>query len=155
MQKLNLPEYRFRIKNENGKEFVFDELRKKFVRLTPEEWVRQNFIRFLVEEKHYRHSLMAVEAVVNINNNPLRADLIVFGKTGQPIVAVEFKAPSVRITQDTFNQIVRYNMNLKVYFLIVSNGLSHFCCRIDYTNNSYLFLQEMPDFEEVLSAPGK
>jgi hypothetical protein len=109
----------------------------------------------LVEEKHYRHSLMAVEAVVNINNNPLRADLIVFGKTGQPIVAVEFKAPSVRITQDTFNQIVRYNMNLKVYFLIVSNGLSHFCCRIDYTNNSYRFLQEMPDFEEVLSAPGK
>ena len=149
MQKLNLPEYTFRIKNENGKEFVFDELRKKFVRLSPEEWVRQNFIRFLVEEKHYRHSLMAVETLVNVNNNPLRADLVVFGKNGQPILAAEFKAPSVKISQDTFNQLVRYNMKLKVDFLIVSNGLSHFCCQIDYTHNSYQFLQEIPAFEEI------
>ncbi|MDX9882376.1 MAG: type I restriction enzyme HsdR N-terminal domain-containing protein [Prolixibacteraceae bacterium] len=149
MQKLNLPEYSFRIKNENGKELIFDELRKKFVRLTPEEWVRQNFIRFLIAEKKYSPALMVVEAGVNVNNNLLRADLVVFGRNGQPLLAAEFKAPAVKISQDAFNQIVRYNMKLKVAYLIVSNGLSHFCCRIDYPSNSYDFLQEIPDFTDV------
>ena len=150
MQKLNLPEYSFRIRTENEKESVFDELRKKFVRLTPEEWVRQNFIRFLIADKNYPASLMAVEAGININNNLLRADLIVFGKNGQPVIAVEFKAPSVKISQDTFNQIVRYNMKLKVDYLMVSNGLSHFCCKIDYSTNDYQFLQEIPDFNDLI-----
>lgn len=150
MQKLNLPEYSFRIKNENGKDSIFDELRKKFVRLTPEEWVRQNFIRFLTDEKKFPAPLMAIEAGVNINNNLLRADLVVFGKSGQPLIAVEFKAPSIKISQETFNQIVRYNMNLKVEYLIVSNGLSHFCCKIDYPANSYEFLQEIPDYPDLI-----
>ncbi len=150
MQKLNLPEYSFRIKNENGKEMVFDELRRRFVKLTPEEWVRQNFVRFLITEKKFPPALIAVEAGVNVNNNPLRADLIVFGKDGQPVLAAEFKAPSVKISQDTFNQIVRYNMNLKVGYLIVSNGLSHFCCRIDYPANSYQFLQEIPNYPDLI-----
>ena len=150
MQKLNLPEYTFKLKLENGKEVIFDMLRKKYVRMTPEEWVRQNFIRFLVEEKNFPASLMAVETLVNVNNNPLRADLIVFGKSGQPLVAVEFKAPSVKISQDTFNQIVRYNMNLKVEYLIVSNGLAHYCCKIDYMANSYTFLQEIPDYTVLI-----
>jgi len=152
MQKLNLPSYPFRIKKENGKDVIFDELRKKYVRLTPEEWVRQNFIRFLINEKKYPVSLMAVEAAVNVNKNMLRADLVIFGKNGQPVMAVEFKAPSVKISQDTFNQIVRYNMNLRVNYLIVSNGLSHFCCKIDYPANSYQFLQEIPDFSVVQSS---
>lgn len=149
MQVLNLPTYSFRIKSEKGKEYIFDDLRKKFVRLSPEEWVRQNFIRFLIEEKQFRPALMAPEAGVMVNGNALRADLIVYGRHGQPVVAVEFKAPTVKITQETFNQIVRYNMELKVDYLIVSNGLAHYCCLIDYLNNSYAFIENIPGFDEV------
>ncbi len=149
MQKLNLPQYSFQVKSSDGKEQIFDLLRKKYVRLTPEEWVRQNFIRYLVEEKGYPSALMVVEAGVNINNNPLRADLIVYGRSGLPLVAAEFKAPSVKITQQTFDQIVRYNMQLKVRFLMVSNGLLHYCCQIDYATNSYSFLPDIPDFGQI------
>ncbi len=150
MQKLNLPEYSFRIKTIQGKDFIFDSLRKKFVRLTPEEWVRQNFVQFLVTEKKYSVSLIVVEALVKVNNNPQRADLVVFDRIGNPVLAAEFKAPEVKISQQTFDQIVRYNMQLKVKFFIVSNGLEHFCCSINYAENSYAFLQEIPDFAEVL-----
>ncbi len=150
MQKLNLPEYSFRIKTTEGKSFIFDSLRKKYVRLTPEEWVRQNFVRFLIAEKNYSVSLMAVEAGVKVNNNPQRADLVIFNRSGNPLLIAEFKAPEVKINQQTFDQIVRYNMQLKVLFLIVSNGLEHYCCRINYNDNSYAFLPEIPDFAEVL-----
>ena len=150
MQKLNLPEYSFRIKTKEGKDFIFDALRKKFVRLTPEEWVRQNFVQFLISEKKYSVSLIAVEVVVKVNNNPQRADLVFFDRSGNPVLVAEFKAPEVKISQQTFDQIVRYNMQLKVKFLIVSNGLEHFCCSINYMDNSYAFLPEIPDFSDVL-----
>jgi hypothetical protein len=150
MQKLNLPEYSFKIKTTEGKSFIFDSLRKKYVRLTPEEWVRQNFVQFLIAEKNYSVSLMAVEAGVKVNNNPQRADLVIFNRSGNPLLIAEFKAPEVKINQQTFDQIVRYNMQLKVLFLIVSNGLEHYCCRINYDDNSYAFLPEIPDFAEVL-----
>jgi len=150
MQKLNLPEYSFRIKSKQEKDFIFDSLRKKFVRLTPEEWVRQNFVQFLIVEKKYSVSLIAVEAGVKVNNNPQRADLVVFDRSGNPVLVAEFKAPEIKISQQTFDQIVRYNMQLKVKFLIVSNGFEHFCCSINYAENSYAFLPEIPDFAEVL-----
>jgi len=150
MQKLNLPEYSFRIKTTEGKTFLFDALRKKYVRLTPEEWVRQNFVQFLIVEKKYSVSLIAVEAGVKVNNNPQRADLIVFDRTGAPILVAEFKAPDIKISQQTFDQIVRYNMQLKVKYLIVSNGLDHFCCQINYADNSYVYLAEIPHFTELL-----
>jgi hypothetical protein len=152
MQKLNLPEYSFRIKTTEGKTFLFDALRKKFVRLTPEEWVRQNFVQFLIIEKKYSVSLIAVEAGVRVNNNPQRADLVVFDRTGHPVLVAEFKAPEVKISQQAFDQIVRYNMQLKVKYLIVSNGLDHFCCRINYTDNSYAYLAEIPDFTVILES---
>lgn len=151
MQKLNLPEYSFRIKATEGKSFIFDSLRKKFVRLTPEEWVRQNFIQFLIVEKKYPVSLIAVEAGVKVNNNPQRADMIVFDRSGIPVLVAEFKAPEVKISQQTFDQIVRYNMQLKVKFLIVSNGLDHFCCSINYADNSYAFIAEIPEFNSILA----
>ena len=150
MQKLNLPEYSFRIKTTEGKIFIFDSLRKKYVRLTPEEWVRQNFVQFLIVEKNYSVSLIAVEAGVKVNNNPQRADLVVYDRSGNAALVAEFKAPEVKISQQTFDQIVRYNMQLKVKFLIVSNGLSHFCCQINYADNSYVYLAEIPDFSMVL-----
>ncbi len=150
MQKLNLPEYSFRIKTINNKEYIFDSLRRKFVRLTPEEWVRQNFMQFLVVEKHYSPSLIVIEALVKVNSNPQRADLIVFDRMGNPALVAEFKAPEVLVTQQTFDQIARYNMQLKVNFLIVSNGLVHYCCRINHTEKTYTFLPEIPDFTDVL-----
>lgn len=149
MQKLNLPEFSFRIKTEGGKSFVFDSLRKKFVRLTPEEWVRQNFVQFLILEKNFSVSLIAVEASVNVNNNSQRADLVIYDRNAQPLVIAEFKAPGIKISQQTFDQIVRYNMRLKVPFLIVSNGLEHYCCKINYSDGSYSFLPEIPDFKLV------
>ena len=151
MQKLNLPEYSFRIKTTEGKSFIFDSLRKKFVRLTPEEWVRQNFVQFLIVEKKYSVSLMTVEALVKVNNNPQRADLIVFDRSGSPALVAEFKAPEIKISQHAFDQIVRYNMQLKVQFLIVSNGLEHYFCKINYNDNSYAFLPEIPGFSEILT----
>jgi len=150
MQKLNLPEYSFKYKIREGKDYIFDSLRKKYIRLTPEEWVRQNFVQFLVNEKKYSQALIAVEAGVKVNNNPQRADLVVFDRSGNPILAAEFKAPEIKISQDTFDQIVRYNMQLKVKFLVVSNGMQHYCCQINYADNSYAFLPEIPDFSILI-----
>ncbi len=149
MQKLNLPEYSFRIKTSEGKLMIFDSLRKKYVRLTPEEWVRQNFVRFLLNEKGYSSSLVAIETLVNVNGNSQRADMVVFNRKGAPSLIAEFKAPEVKITQQTFDQIARYNMQLMVDFLIVSNGLNHYCCRINYMDKTYSFLQEIPDSSMV------
>lgn len=150
MQKLNLPEFSFRIKTENDKTFIFDAIRKKFVRLTPEEWVRQNFVQFLISVKNFSYSLIAIETSAKINNNQQRADLVVYNRLGVPILIAEFKSPDVKISQQTFDQIVRYNMRLKVPFLVVSNGLDHYCCKINYSENSYAFLSEIPDLKDII-----
>lgn len=146
MQKLNLPSYNFRIKTVQDKKMIFDCIRKKFVVLTPEEWVRQNFIQFLIQQKKYPESLMAVEKQIKVNNNPRRFDLVIYRKNGQAQLVAEFKAPGVKITQNAFDQVVRYNMVLRVERVIVSNGLQHFACQIDYAQNSYSFLQEIPEY---------
>lgn len=150
MQKLNLPEYSFKTRTEGNKLFIFDSLRKKYVRLTPEEWVRQNFVQFLISELKYSPPLIAVETGVRVNENQQRADLIVFDRRGNPVLVAEFKAPEVKISQQTFDQIVRYNMPLKVKFLVVSNGLQHYCCAVDYLQNSYSFRPNIPDFGEIM-----
>lgn len=148
MIKLNLPEYDFRTKMEDEKTFIFDDIRKKFVVLTPEEWVRQNFIRYLKTEKKYPESLMAVEKQIKVNRNQRRFDLLIYLRNGQPHLIAEFKAPNIKITQETFDQVVRYNMSLKVEMVLVSNGLQHFVCEIDYIKNSYSYLPEIPEFCE-------
>lgn len=148
MIKLNLPEYDFRTKMEDEKTFIFDDIRKKFVVLTPEEWVRQNFIRYLKTEKKYPESLMAVEKQIKVNRNQRRFDLLIYLRNGQPHLIAEFKAPNIKITQETFDQVVRYNMSLKVEMVLVSNGLQHFACEIDYIKNSYSYLPEIPEFCE-------
>ena len=146
MQKLNLPEYIFRIKQENAKQLIFDKIRKKFIVLTPEEWVRQNFIEYLKNEKKYPAALMAVEKQIIVNGKQRRYDLLIYNRKGLPHVIVEFKAPDVKITQQTFDQVVRYNMALQVEKVIVSNGLQHFACEIDYKSNNYSYLKEIPAF---------
>lgn len=146
MYKLNLPEYEFRIKKENDKQLIFDSIRKKFVVLTPEEWVRQNFVEFLKQERKFPASLMAIEKQVIVNGKQRRFDLLIYNRKGQPQLIAEFKSPEVKITQDTFDQVVRYNMVLQVENVIVSNGLQHFACVMDYKKNSYSFLTDIPAF---------
>jgi len=145
MQQLNLPVYSFKTKEEKGKSYIFDEIRKKYLQLTPEEWVRQHFVKYLIQEKNYPASLIVLEKGLKLNELSKRADVLIY-KDSSPILLVECKAPEVKITQSTFDQIARYNLTFKVPFLIVTNGMSHYCCQIDFENNSYKFLEEIPDF---------
>lgn len=147
MQPLNLPTYQFKLKQKGLNTQIFDMFRKKYVVLTPEEWVRQNFLQFLVQEKKFPASLIAVEMGLKYNLLKKRADVLVFDKTGNPYLMVECKAPEVKITQDVFDQIARYNMNFKVKYLVITNGLSHFCCQMDYSANNYKYLENIPFFK--------
>ncbi|WP_372773576.1 type I restriction enzyme HsdR N-terminal domain-containing protein [Mangrovibacterium sp.] len=148
---LNLPTYSFRTKQVEGKIQIFDQIRKKYLVLTPEEWVRQNFIRYLIDEKGFPASLMVVEAGLKLNQNQFRADLVVYNKSRSPLMIVEFKAPEIKITQKTFDQIARYNLTFEVPYLIVSNGMNHYCCQVDFEKRNYRFLQEIPTFMELCS----
>jgi len=147
--KLNLPEYTFRIKQEENKTFIFDEIRKKFLILTPEEWVRQNFIKYLIQEKGYPSSLMSIEGGLKINRNIFRTDLLIYNQKGNPILVIEFKAPDIKITQKAFDQIARYNIKFRAGYLIVSNGLQHYCCLINQKNGNYSFLKNIPTYMEI------
>ena len=146
MQQLNLPKYQFTITENEGKKKIFDPIRKKKIVLTPEEWVRQNFIMFLTLEKKYPASLIAVETKVNINGLSQRADIVVFGKKGTPVLIVECKAPTVKITQDTFYQVLRYNMRIQTKIICVTNGIQHYCALIDESGTSYKFLEQIPEY---------
>jgi len=151
MESLNLPTYSFNLKLIEQRKYIFDFIRKKYVILTPEEWVRQNFLKYLVEEKKYPASLIVVEKEFKLNNLSKRSDAVVYNKQGNPFLIIECKAPSVKIDQIVFEQIARYNMQLQVNYLIVTNGLSHYCCKIDFEKQSYLFLKEVPDYKLILN----
>ena len=144
---LNLPPREFNIRNGNdGNRQIFDRLRRRFVNLSPEEWVRQNFVEYLIEDKGFPKGLMSNEVSLTQNGISRRCDTLVADRFGRPFVIVEYKAPHIRITQQVFDQICRYNMVLHARYLIVSNGLTHFGCRIDYENNSYSFLRDIPAY---------
>ncbi len=146
MQELNLPRYEFRFTIKGNKNYIFDRIRRRYVLLTPEEWVRQHFILYLIREKNYPESLMAVEKQISINNVLFRFDLLTYTKAGKPFLIAEFKAPGVKISQEVFDQVVRYNMALKVERVVVTNGIHHYACQIDYMQNSYTFLNEVPEY---------
>jgi len=146
---LNLPQYTFRIREKLDKKLIFDGFRRRWVALTPEEWVRQNFVRYLTEEKHFPASLVAIERSLKMNQRDFRTDIVLFSKSGSPLVVVECKAPEVKISQLVFDQIARYNLDLRVSYLIVTNGLTHYCCRFDQEQLSYTFLPEIPDYKEI------
>ena len=143
---LNLPDTVLKTKLVEGITQVFDVVRKKYFKLTPEEWVRQNFIHYLNIEKNYPMGLMGVEKMIKYNNLQTRADIILYNKEGNPTMIIECKAPNIKITQDSFNQIAKYNFKLKVKFLVVTNGMQHFCCKMDYEKNINCFLEEVPAF---------
>ena len=146
MQLLNFPTYSFRFKNSENKVSIFDSIRKKFILLTPEEWVRQHVVEFLLNEKQYPKSLINVEKVVKVNGMNKRYDVIVFNSDGSIFLLIECKAPEVKIDQKTFDQIARYNLILNAQYLMVTNGLNHYFCEMDFENEKYTFLKELPEF---------
>lgn len=146
---LNLPAVALRTTSEQGVTKVFDPLRKKWVVLTPEEWVRQHFTAWLQSEYHYPAPLISNEIGIEVNGTRKRCDTVVFRREGTPLLIVEYKAPEVNITQAVFDQIVRYNMQLHAEYLIVSNGMNHYCCKIDYNRNSYHFIPVIPDYRDI------
>ena len=149
MLPLNLPNFDIKVKKSAEQLFVWDETRRKYITLTPEEWVRQHFVHFLVSEKGYRQELIANEVSIKLNETTKRCDTIIYDRQLTPLMIVEYKAPTITITPKVFDQIVRYNMVLHVQYLTFSNGLRHFCCRINYETQSYRFLKEIPDAQEI------
>ena len=147
MQNLNFPKYNFRFKSNENKTLIFDIIRKKFVVLTPEEWVRQHTIHFLTSEKKYPISHINVEKQLQLNDTVKRYDIVVFNKDGTIKTIVECKAPSIKTNQQTFDQIARYNLVLKSETLMVTNGLEHFFCKMDFANKKYLFLKDLPSYQ--------
>jgi hypothetical protein len=149
MIKLNLPVFEFRIKDTGKRKSIFDEIRKKYVALTPEEWVRQNFVKYLIQHKNYPTGLISLEMAISINKNEKRCDIVVFEKTGKPMLLVECKSPNVEITQKSFDQAIVYNMRLNVKYLILTNGKKHFCWMINSIEKKLDFLDSIPEFEKA------
>ena len=151
MLHLNLPKCTLKVSRDSADRLkVFDTLRKKYVALTPEEYVRQHFVNYLINDLHYPVGLTANEVTIKLNDTTKRCDTVVWNKTGRPVMIVEYKAPAIAITQEVFDQIVRYNMVLHADYIVVSNGLQHFCCRLDYTNNTYQFIPQIPDYNALI-----
>ena len=145
---LNLPPYPFKITEQNGQYFLFDEIRKKTLLITPEEWVRQHFVQFLVAQKKYPKSLIQLEGGLKLHGMNQRSDILVYNPSAEKILLVECKAPIVKITQAVFDQIARYNIIHRVPLLAVTNGLEHFYCRINFKEKKYIFLEELPDYDQ-------
>ena len=145
MQTLNFPKFTFRFKNSENKTSIFDVIRKKLVILQPEEWVRQHCVQFLIQEKNYPISLINIEKELIINGLKKRYDIVVFDTKGQIHLIVECKSPNVPITQTTFDQVARYNLALNATYLMVTNGLNHYYCQMDFDAERYQFLKEIPN----------
>ena len=149
MMQLNLPTYEYRLREQNGRQQIFDVLRRRYVALTPEEWVRQHFVHYLIEHKGYPKGLLANEVELRVGEKHLRCDTVLYDKALHPKIIVEYKAPEIAITQKVFNQITVYNMLLHVDYLIVSNGMQHYCCQMDYEQNRYKFLSDIPSYDNL------
>ncbi|EGV42744.1 type I restriction enzyme HsdR N-terminal domain-containing protein [Bizionia argentinensis JUB59] len=146
MQALNFPKFSFRFKNSENKVSIFDPIRKKFVILQPEEWVRQHCLQVLMTDKKYPKSLINVEKELRVNDLKKRYDIVVFNPDGSIHIIVECKAPSIPVNQKTFDQIAQYNLTLKATYLMVTNGLDHYYCQMDFEAERYNFLKDIPDY---------
>ena len=146
LQPLNLPPYPFKISDSNGQLTLFDEIRKKHLVITPEEWVRQHFVQFLINQKKYPKTLIKLEGGVKLNGMARRTDIVVFNPAGEKILMVECKAPSVSINQKVFDQVARYNITHKIGLLAVTNGLQHYYCTVDFNNQKYNFIEDLPEY---------
>lgn len=148
---LNLPAAPLQLREKDGKQQVFDILRRRFITLTPEEWVRQHFVHYLMQYKGYPSALLGNEISLSLGNMRKRCDSVLYDKQARPIMIVEYKASHIAITQNVFDQICRYNIALHVPYLIVSNGLQHYCCKVDYEKGTYSFLADVPQYQELIS----
>lgn len=146
---LNLPSYSFKCKQLHGKWYILDMLRRRYVRLTPEEWVRQHFVRYLIQEKKYPPALIALEHTFELNGQILRCDIAVFDNSGKILALVECKSTDQSIDQQVFDQIFVYNSHLKARYLMLTNGLHHYCCRVDLDVSGPIFLREIPFYDEI------
>ncbi|WP_018911072.1 type I restriction enzyme HsdR N-terminal domain-containing protein [Prevotella veroralis] len=149
MVQLNLPPYQIRVKETGGRKQIFDILRRKYVALTPEEWVRQHFIHYLIEHKNYPASLLANEVSLQIGEKRMRADSVLYDNQLHPRIIIEYKAPNITLTQKVFDQITVYNLLLHVDYLIVSNGMTTYICKMDYEKQTYKFLETIPNYENI------
>ena len=149
LQPLQLPPFPFKITEQDGKLTLFDEIRKKHILITPEEWVRQHFVQYLINHKGYPKTLIKLEGGLTLHGKARRTDIVVFNPNGEKILLIECKAPSVTIDQKVFDQVARYNMVHKVSLVAVSNGLQHYYCRINFDEQNYKFIEELPSYREV------
>lgn len=149
MFELNLPSFNANIKKVNGRLSIFDRLRRRFVSLTPEEWVRQHFVNYLISDRNYPEALIANEIQIDLNKLKKRCDSVVYGRDMKPLLIIEYKAPDVKIRQEVFNQIANYNIVLRVNYLIVSNGMEHYCCYVDYDKQNIKYLPDIPFYESL------
>lgn len=149
MQALNLPPYNISIRKHGNRDQIFDILRRKFVALTPEEWVRQHFVHYLTEHKGYPMMLLANEVQLKVGDKTVRADSVLYDNHLQPRMIIEYTRPTIKLAQKVFDQISVYNLLLHVDYLIVSNGLQTYCCKMDYDNQKYLFLTDIPDYQKL------
>jgi Type I restriction enzyme R protein N terminus (HSDR_N) len=150
LKELNLPEYSLKITGKEGSEMILDLLRKKYVKLTPEEWVRQNFIQYLIHEGKYPAGLLGVEINFKLNKLKKRADILVHNRLGEPVMIVECKRPDVKIDEEVFTQIIDYEMKFKVPYIVVTNGMHHYACKVDYDKMKYEYLLVIPLYEDLL-----
>jgi hypothetical protein len=151
LKELNLPQYSFKIAGKEGFEMILDPLRRKYVKLTPEEWVRQNFVQYLINEGKYPAGLLGIEVFFRLNKLKRRIDILVHNRLGQPVMIVECKAPEVKIDEAVFEQIAAYNFKYKLPYLVVTNGLHHYACRLDHDKMKFEYLLVIPAYEEILS----
>lgn len=149
MFQINLPAFDIKVSRRNGKTFVFDILRQRYITLTPEEWVRQHFVNFLIHHRGFPQQLLANEIELHLNGMSRRCDTVLYRKDLTPRLIVEYKSPKIPITQKVFDQISRYNQVLHVDYLIISNGMEHYCCRMDYERLSYSFLRDIPFYTDL------
>jgi hypothetical protein len=151
LKELNLPQYSFKIKSDEKSELIFDPLRKKYVKLTEEEWVRQNFLQYLIRQGKYSPGLIGVEVMFHFNRMKRRIDILIHDRTGRPVMIVECKSPDVPIDDTVFDQIVNYNMEYRVPYIVVTNGLVHYICKVNHEEKSWEFLNVIPLFEDIIT----
>jgi virulence-associated protein VagC len=152
LKQLNLPEYSFRIIRKGGAEMILDPLRKKYIKLTPEEWVRQNFIQYLIHEGKYPAGLIGIEVMFRYNKLKKRVDILVHNRKGEPVMIVECKSDEVKLNDKVSDQIVEYNMNFRIPYLVVTNGMQHYAVKItDYEQHKFDYLMAIPLYEDLLT----
>jgi hypothetical protein len=146
---LNLPDYKFELKRKENKLYIKCLVRNRLFVLTPEEWVRQNFIAYLISDKNVPQSLIAVEKQINVNGLAKRFDILVYNTKGNPNVLIECKSYTVKVNQEVFNQVSVYNMALKVPYLIVTNGVNHYIARVSFLEKQVTFLKDIPSYNDL------